>query len=136
MLHAIHKIREKRGETLAEVLASTLIIALALLLLASMVAASSNLVRKSEATFESNMAEKNIIENGDALGDEGEPKVTKAQKTIKISQGSLKNVEPVNGTSSDQTIGFSINFNTVGLNENVTTYTVDGFTWKYSRAYE
>lgn len=56
------KLRSNRGESLAEVLISTLIIALAMIMLAGMVMAAKNLIEKSETRYSDDIKEANTIE--------------------------------------------------------------------------
>lgn len=65
----LKKLKNRRGETITEVLAAMLVIALGIVMLVSMEMAAQNLVRKSEAAFTANMAQKNGIEEGAGASD-------------------------------------------------------------------
>lgn len=62
------KLKSRQGESIAEVLAAMVVIALGIILLVSMEMAAQNLVRTSESNFTSNMTQKNGIEEGAAAG--------------------------------------------------------------------
>lgn len=66
-----NKLKSNSGETLSEVLAASVVIALAMILFVSMLSAAARLVDKSEIHFHNNIEEKNRIE---AMA--GEDKVT------------------------------------------------------------
>lgn len=89
-----NRILSRKGESLAETLVSVLVIALALLLLASMVMASKNLIEKSETTFTDNYTVKNQAEKGNA----DTAQVTK-KADITIS-GTLKGTVTTNDAGS------------------------------------
>jgi Tfp pilus assembly protein PilV len=58
----ICKIKDTHGESLAEILISTVIIAMAMVMLASMVMASKNLIDKSSERYTEDMKEANEVE--------------------------------------------------------------------------
>ena len=58
----ICKIKDNHGESLAEILISTVIIAMAMVMLASMVMASKNLIDKSSKRYTEDMKEANEVE--------------------------------------------------------------------------
>ena len=58
----ISKIKDTHGESLAEILISTVIIAMAMVMLASMVMASKNLIDKSSKRYTEDMKEANEVE--------------------------------------------------------------------------
>lgn len=76
------------GESLAEVMISTLFIALAMVMLASMVMASKNLIEKSGKNYSEDMAEANVIEGEASAGG----------KALETESGTLA-VGPEDGTS-------------------------------------
>lgn len=61
----LNKFRNRRGESIAETLVAMLVIAVALIMFASMVMSSSNLVNTSKTTFQDNYDIKNAAEEGD-----------------------------------------------------------------------
>lgn len=70
------KLKERRGESLAETLVSVLIIALGLTLLASMVTTAGKLIIKSERYYGESTAVRNATEAGSSIADEGEKDLT------------------------------------------------------------
>lgn len=65
------RLKERRGESLAETLVSVLIIALGLTLLASMVTTAGKLINKSERYYGESTAVRNAIEAGNSTSEEG-----------------------------------------------------------------
>ncbi|MDD6692631.1 MAG: hypothetical protein PUE63_12520 [Lachnospiraceae bacterium] len=75
-MKAWSRLKERRGESLAETLVSVLIIALGLTLLASMVTAAGKLINKSERYYWENTAVRNAVEAGSSTFEEGEKDIT------------------------------------------------------------
>ena len=70
-MKAWSRLKERRGESLAETLVSVLIIALGLTLLASMVTAAGKLINQSERYYGESTAVRNAVEAGSSF-EEGE----------------------------------------------------------------
>ena len=71
-MKAWSRLKERRGESLAETLVSVLIIALGLTLLASMVTAAGKLINQSERYYGESTAVRNAVEAGSSTSEEGE----------------------------------------------------------------
>lgn len=112
-----HRLKAKKGESLAETLISILVIALGLLLLASMVMASKSLINKSETVFKENYAEKNFVESGVASSEESsdtnstsasESEPTEVKGTVSIS-GNLEDLTDVDDVPSVDDFSYGVN---------------------------
>ncbi len=76
MEKVMKKLCGSTGESLAETLIAVLIIAVALTMLASMITATSSLIKKSEDTMDRYYTESEKLETFSAPGSESDPKVT------------------------------------------------------------
>ena len=87
------KLKSARGETLTEVLVAVLVAALALVMLAGMISASSNMVQNSRTTMGKYLEKENQLElqNGSEAGS-GSVEVTlqegTSDKVIRLTDGS------------------------------------------------
>lgn len=104
--------RRNRGESLTETLVAVLIVALAMVMLVSMLMAANRLVENSKVQFDNNMTEKNAVEDETGDKDNGKVQVT---GTLQDSSGAE----------------FYMTIKESNLQEDVTTYSVDGNIWKY-----
>lgn len=115
----LRKLQDRRGESLAEVLAAMLVMALGMTLLVSMLAASSRLIAKSDSRFSRKIGQKNNIEamgNVDGAVSSGElhgdlkitggngSAVTGEDPEFSVSLGNLKISLPVIGENSDNLV--------------------------------
>ena len=113
--HSVSKNRilSRRGESLTETLVSVLVIALALLLLVSMVTASKNLIEKSETTFTNNYVAKNQAEEGSTGSTKKSDGTDSSTDTISISgtmQGNVtQNTNGITTTTSDGNFSYALN---------------------------
>lgn len=116
---SLRKLHDRRGESLAEVLAAMLVMALGMTLLVSMLAASSKLIAKSDSRFSRKIGQKNNIEavgNVDGAVSSGElhgnlkitgengSAVTGKDPDFSSSLGNLKISLPVIGENSDNLV--------------------------------
>lgn len=85
----MNKLRNNKGESLSEALVAGLVIALALIILSTMVTASQKLIRNSIDAFKENIQEKNAAEYGGSDGTDGTVSLPTSGGTLQISGGSL-----------------------------------------------
>ena len=61
------KLKSKSGESISEVLVASLIVALAFVMVASLISASQQIIQKNDAKMKEYYAEKNAFEAGDSV---------------------------------------------------------------------
>ena len=76
MKKVMKKLYGNAGESLAETLIAVLLIAVALTMLASMISATSSLIKKSEDTMDRYYTESEKLETFSTFGAESDPKVS------------------------------------------------------------
>ena len=92
------KLRSRRGESIAEVLVATLISAVALVLLASMIASSTNLIQRSENKLEAYYAQNNELAVQDGSSESaagGKVTVSSGATTVHLRPDDPADGEPV-----------------------------------------
>ena len=126
----MRKVKNRRwngstGESLAETLVAILVIALAMVMLVSMLMASNRLINTSSTVFHTNMATKNAIEEGtDSEDSTGSTKSKKVMITGSLS-GDAKTGET--GEDSD----FHVEFSASQFQESADVWSEDGSIWRY-----
>jgi len=90
----LRKVRSRSGESIAEVLVSLLIAALAMLLLAGMINASSNLITKSRAKMQEYYDANNAIVQQSSSGTNGTATLTEVDTDGNtVSNGVLQSID-------------------------------------------
>lgn len=133
-INRIHdKLTENRGESLAEVLISTLIISMAMILLAGMVMAARNLIEKSDKQYKLDMNEANAIE-----AESGGDGVTAADETKDIVigpvTGNTTNLYMQSAGNRKADISFQYNFLNKSFTKSVQVHKVNGKSYTYKAA--
>ena len=135
----LNKLKSRRGETITEVLAAMVVIALGIIMLVSMEMAAQNLVRKSEASFAANMAQKNAIEEGTGAGaSDAAVKDTKIQLTRKDTAKNLNLIGKVpdsedagaESSSGEDTYDLGLFVQDIDV-QTITAPAEDGLTMRY-----
>jgi Tfp pilus assembly protein PilV len=88
MKQMMRKLNSSAGESIAEVLAAMLVIALGIVMLVSMVTSSSNMIRKSENSYAEYMDQYNALEVQASPSASSDPKPETADITMKNTSGS------------------------------------------------
>lgn len=106
------RLRGRAGESIGEVLAALLISAIALMMLASMVASSSNLVMKSEQAIEAYIAAQNELAVQGGVGAEGTVTVTSGENAIELYDGAGTSIQVIyyenNTVAGDPVIAYRV----------------------------
>lgn len=72
-MHTIlRKLRSENGESIAEVLVATLVVALGTVLFAGMISASEKIVRNSDTAYDKYLSDRNAIENYEHSSEDSE----------------------------------------------------------------
>ncbi len=120
----LEKLRSRRGDSLAEVLVAMLISAVALVMLASMIASSGRMIRRSRESMENYDAANNVLAS---MPDT----VPAAVKTVTKASNVELNVK----NADTQTVSQTVRLKTAGANF-VTVYENAGYAGKTVVAYK
>jgi Tfp pilus assembly protein PilV len=88
MKQMMRKLNSSAGESIAEVLAAMLVIALGIVMLVSMVSSSGNMIRRSEQSYAENMDQFNALEVQASPAAAADPKPETAEISMKSTSGS------------------------------------------------
>lgn len=98
------KLRSSAGESLIETIVGGLVIALAAVLLFSMVQASSRMVQKSDQIFKENIEEKNDVETGSGENVKQEKGTVVIQRTDQTIPNDISRIDVQLIETNDSTV--------------------------------
>lgn len=115
MRKAFRKLQKTKGESIAEILVAMLVIAMGLIMLASMLTASVNMIKNSKEQYTTEVAQKNAVESSTELdiadltltisGSSGDMLIGVGTDDVEGSGTSICSLESFSMTESLQPVG-------------------------------
>lgn len=114
---AVRKLSSESGESIGEVLAATIVVALGSILLATMVSSSKNIITKSEKAYDKYIAQRNYLETRGGIRDDS---VDAGDSGLQVSKGTENiSIKVTGGPEGEKNLQVEVNSVTAVENDKV-----------------